>query len=154
MPRNYKLVAVPLFELYDNAARFGSVLSSIPQMLCRCVGARAPGAEAGPRAAPRAPLLRGHPCGQTRSHAPAFGPGRKAAQSDEPAVGPDLRARRFRLNIVGGGGAAKLLGGGQPQAQQAQQQAQQQYHPQQAYQQQAYQQQQQQHQQYQPVEGY
>jgi hypothetical protein len=37
VPRNYKLVAVPLFELYDNAARFGPILSSIPQMLCRWV---------------------------------------------------------------------------------------------------------------------
>lgn len=35
IPRNLKLVAVPLFELYDNAKRFGPVISSIPQMLGR-----------------------------------------------------------------------------------------------------------------------
>jgi len=35
VPKNYKLVAVPLFELYDNPARFGPILSSLPQMLCR-----------------------------------------------------------------------------------------------------------------------
>lgn len=37
VPSNYRLVAVPLFELFDNAARFGPVNSSIPQMLCRWV---------------------------------------------------------------------------------------------------------------------
>lgn len=35
IPKNLKLVAVPLFELYDNAVRFGPVISSIPQLLGR-----------------------------------------------------------------------------------------------------------------------
>lgn len=35
VPRNYRLVAVPLFELLDAAARFGPVNASIPQMLSR-----------------------------------------------------------------------------------------------------------------------
>ncbi|KIY98598.1 Cleavage and polyadenylation specificity factor subunit 5 [Monoraphidium neglectum] len=35
VPKNFKLVAVPLFELYDNAPRFGPVMAGIPQMLCR-----------------------------------------------------------------------------------------------------------------------
>ena len=35
VPKNLKLVAVPLFELYDNANRFGPVISSIPQILGR-----------------------------------------------------------------------------------------------------------------------
>ncbi|XP_067929107.1 cleavage and polyadenylation specificity factor subunit 5-like [Watersipora subatra] len=35
VPRNYKLVAAPLFELYDNAACFGPVIASLPQALSR-----------------------------------------------------------------------------------------------------------------------
>jgi cleavage and polyadenylation specificity factor subunit 5 len=30
VPKNYKLLAVPLFELYDNPQRYGTVISSIP----------------------------------------------------------------------------------------------------------------------------
>lgn len=33
VPRNMKLLAVPLFELYDNANRYGSQLSAIPLYL-------------------------------------------------------------------------------------------------------------------------
>lgn len=33
VPRNYKLVAAPLFELYDNAAGYGPVIASLPQVL-------------------------------------------------------------------------------------------------------------------------
>ncbi|GFN93940.1 cleavage and polyadenylation specificity factor subunit 5 [Plakobranchus ocellatus] len=33
VPRNYKLVAAPLFELYDNAAGYGPIISSLPQAL-------------------------------------------------------------------------------------------------------------------------
>lgn len=32
-----KLLAIPLFELYDNAARYGPQLSAIPHLLSRCV---------------------------------------------------------------------------------------------------------------------
>jgi hypothetical protein len=36
VPKNYNLVAVPLFELYDNYSRYGPVIASIPSMLSRC----------------------------------------------------------------------------------------------------------------------
>ncbi len=35
VPRNMKLLAVPLFELYENASRYGPVISSLPQALAR-----------------------------------------------------------------------------------------------------------------------
>ncbi|GAA5922407.1 cleavage and polyadenylation specificity factor subunit 5 [Sporobolomyces koalae] len=35
VPKNMKLVALPLFELYDNAVRYGPQLASIPGMLSR-----------------------------------------------------------------------------------------------------------------------
>lgn len=35
VPRNMRLVAVPLYELYDNFARYGPVISSIPVLLSR-----------------------------------------------------------------------------------------------------------------------
>uniref|UniRef100_A0A0E0DKD1 DNA mismatch repair protein MSH3 n=1 Tax=Oryza meridionalis TaxID=40149 RepID=A0A0E0DKD1_9ORYZ len=35
VPRNLKLLAVPLFELYDNVQRYGPVISTIPQQLSR-----------------------------------------------------------------------------------------------------------------------
>lgn len=35
VPRNYKLVAAPLFELCDNAAGYGPIISSLPQSLSR-----------------------------------------------------------------------------------------------------------------------
>ncbi|KAK5079521.1 hypothetical protein LTR70_009584 [Exophiala xenobiotica] len=35
VPKNMKLLAVPLFELYDNTARYGSQLSAIPHYLSR-----------------------------------------------------------------------------------------------------------------------
>lgn len=35
MPKNMKLLAVPLFELYDNAQRYGQQLSAIPHLLSR-----------------------------------------------------------------------------------------------------------------------
>ncbi|KAI8478320.1 Nudix hydrolase 21, chloroplastic, partial [Branchiostoma belcheri] len=35
VPRNYKLVAAPLFELYDNAPGYGPIISSLPQLLSR-----------------------------------------------------------------------------------------------------------------------
>eukprot|EP01059_Diplonema_ambulator_P020319 TRINITY_DN3406_c0_g1_i1.p1 TRINITY_DN3406_c0_g1~~TRINITY_DN3406_c0_g1_i1.p1 ORF type:complete len:200 (+),score=40.69 TRINITY_DN3406_c0_g1_i1:120-719(+) len=44
IPRNYKILAVPLFELYENTKRYGAVLSSLPQCLARynlqCMGER------------------------------------------------------------------------------------------------------------------
>ncbi|KHN82537.1 Cleavage and polyadenylation specificity factor subunit 5 [Toxocara canis] len=36
VPKNYKLVAAPLFELYDNAAGYGPLIASLPQTLSRC----------------------------------------------------------------------------------------------------------------------
>ena len=35
VPRNLKLLAVPLFDLYENTRRYGSVLASLPQSLSR-----------------------------------------------------------------------------------------------------------------------
>lgn len=35
VPKNYSLVAVPLFELHDNAGRFGPLLAALPAMLSR-----------------------------------------------------------------------------------------------------------------------
>jgi Nucleotide hydrolase len=35
IPKNQALVAVPLFELHDSAAKFGSVISGVPAMLSR-----------------------------------------------------------------------------------------------------------------------
>lgn len=35
VPKNFKLLAVPLFELYDNLLRYGPVLASIPTMVSR-----------------------------------------------------------------------------------------------------------------------
>jgi len=35
VPKNMKLLAVPLFELYDNVQRYGPVLSSLPHYLSR-----------------------------------------------------------------------------------------------------------------------
>ena len=37
VPRNYKLVAAPLFELYDNSPGYGPVIASLPQALSRWV---------------------------------------------------------------------------------------------------------------------
>lgn len=35
VPKNYKLVAAPVFELYDNAQQYGNVIASLPNMLSR-----------------------------------------------------------------------------------------------------------------------
>ncbi|KAL6752652.1 Cleavage/polyadenylation specificity factor subunit 5 [Haematococcus lacustris] len=35
VPRNMRLVAVPLFELYDNISRFGPVISALPVLLSK-----------------------------------------------------------------------------------------------------------------------
>ena len=35
VPSNYKLVAAPLFELFDNARAYGPIISSLPQALSR-----------------------------------------------------------------------------------------------------------------------
>ena len=35
VPKNMKLLAVPLFELYDNTARYGPHLAAIPHLLSR-----------------------------------------------------------------------------------------------------------------------
>ncbi|VDN58938.1 unnamed protein product [Dracunculus medinensis] len=35
VPKNYKLVAAPLFELYDNATGYGPLIASLPQTLSR-----------------------------------------------------------------------------------------------------------------------
>ncbi|XP_028410031.1 cleavage and polyadenylation specificity factor subunit 5-like [Dendronephthya gigantea] len=35
VPRNYKLVAAPLFELFDNSPGYGPIIASLPQLLSR-----------------------------------------------------------------------------------------------------------------------
>ena len=35
VPKNLKLLAVPLFELYDNMNRYGPIISAIPHLLGR-----------------------------------------------------------------------------------------------------------------------
>ena len=35
VPKNFKLLAVPIFELYDNAARYGPVVASLPHLISR-----------------------------------------------------------------------------------------------------------------------
>ncbi|KAI7858714.1 Cleavage/polyadenylation specificity factor subunit 5 [Circinella umbellata] len=35
VPKNMKVLAIPLFEVYDNAARYGAQLSAIPHLLSR-----------------------------------------------------------------------------------------------------------------------
>ena len=35
VPKNLTLKAIPLFELYDNAATYGPVIASLPQLLSR-----------------------------------------------------------------------------------------------------------------------
>ena len=35
IPRNYKIVAVPLFDLYENSSRYGAILASLPSLLSR-----------------------------------------------------------------------------------------------------------------------
>lgn len=35
VPRNLKLLAVPLFELHDNSAKFAAVIAAIPQLMSR-----------------------------------------------------------------------------------------------------------------------
>ena len=35
VPKNLKLLAVPLFELHDNMAKYGAVIAAIPQLMSR-----------------------------------------------------------------------------------------------------------------------
>lgn len=35
VPKNQKLLAVPLFEVYDHVQRYGTVIAAIPQLLSR-----------------------------------------------------------------------------------------------------------------------
>ena len=35
IPRNWKIVAVPLFDLYENSSRFGAILASLPGLVSR-----------------------------------------------------------------------------------------------------------------------
>ncbi len=49
VPRNMRLVAVPLFELYDNMVRYGPIFSALPQLLSRFrINAVAPVTQATP----------------------------------------------------------------------------------------------------------
>lgn len=69
VPKNMKLLAVPLFELYDNTARYGPQLSAIPHLLSRYnfeyvdedgnVVAQTPGGNPGPPPPPSAQVSSG-----------------------------------------------------------------------------------------------
>lgn len=69
VPKNMKLLAVPLFELYDNTARYGPQLSAIPHLLSRYnfeyvdedgnVVAQTPGGAPGPPPPPSAQVSSG-----------------------------------------------------------------------------------------------
>ena len=69
VPKNMKLLAVPLFELYDNTGRYGPQLSAIPHLLSRYnfefvdeageVVAATPGREAPEGYVPRTKVLAG-----------------------------------------------------------------------------------------------
>lgn len=69
VPKNMKLLAVPLFELYDNTARYGPQLSAIPHLLSRYnfefidengqVAAVTPGVGLGDGARPQTKVLAG-----------------------------------------------------------------------------------------------
>jgi cleavage and polyadenylation specificity factor subunit 5 len=69
VPKNMKLLAVPLFELYDNTARYGPQLSAIPHLLSRYnfefidengqVVAATPGGEPGDGYVPKTKVLAG-----------------------------------------------------------------------------------------------
>jgi cleavage and polyadenylation specificity factor subunit 5 len=69
VPKNMKLLAVPLFELYDNTARYGPQLSAIPHLLSRYnfefvddndnVVAMTPGESSSGGSAPRTKVLAG-----------------------------------------------------------------------------------------------
>ncbi|KAM7199807.1 Pre-mRNA cleavage factor Im 25 kDa subunit 2 [Rhypophila sp. PSN 637] len=71
VPKNMKLLAVPLFELYDNTARYGAQLAAIPHLLSRYnfeyvdengqVVAHTPGAGA---PAPKVKVLAGEDAGE------------------------------------------------------------------------------------------
>lgn len=69
VPKNMKLLAVPLFELYDNAQRYGPQLSAIPHLLSRYnfefvdeqgnVAAVTPGGNSNEGSVPRTKVLAG-----------------------------------------------------------------------------------------------
>jgi cleavage and polyadenylation specificity factor subunit 5 len=69
VPKNMKLLAVPLFELYDNTARYGPQLSAIPHLLSRYnfefidengqVVAATPGGDPGDGYVPKTKVLAG-----------------------------------------------------------------------------------------------
>ena len=35
IPRNFKIIAVPLFDLYENSSRYGAILASLPGLISR-----------------------------------------------------------------------------------------------------------------------
>ena len=35
IPKNMKLMAVPLYEVYENAGRYGALIASIPHLVSR-----------------------------------------------------------------------------------------------------------------------
>jgi hypothetical protein len=110
-------VAIPLFEVYENAQRYGVVLSSLPHMLSRCGPAWGCLQAQTKRAQlPQANLLlaRSHPCHPSGSP-------RHDARLVIVCVCCRV-PRRFRLNLIGTAPAAPAGGPGQAQAaQQAQQ---------------------------------
>ena len=89
MPKNMKLLAVPLFELYDNTGRYGPQLAAIPHLLSRYnfefvdrdgnVCATTPGAEP-PRAGGSVKVLAGE--GPNNANGTESQPGAAPAQAN------------------------------------------------------------------------
>ena len=72
IPKNLRLVAVPLFEIYDNPQKYGPIIASIPQLLSRFQFVLAGGGGAGAGAAMPAGMPA--PGGLPQTAAAAAGP--------------------------------------------------------------------------------
>ena len=63
VPRNYKLVAVALFDIFDNKEGYGHIISSLPQMLSRFDIVHQP-----PRAVPSAASAPAAPAAESEAY--------------------------------------------------------------------------------------
>jgi cleavage and polyadenylation specificity factor subunit 5 len=84
VPKNYRLVAVPLFEIYDHMQRYGPVISSIPQLLSRFNIVKAQGA-AGPEGAAAGAVGQQQPVADTTL---SLNPNQAAIAAEQPPLAP------------------------------------------------------------------
>jgi hypothetical protein len=68
VPRNLKLIAVPIFELHDHVTRYGPVIAALPLLLSRLQFTLAVS-----QAAPSRPPPAAQPEAASQNHAPNFG---------------------------------------------------------------------------------